>query len=207
VRVPDPDRATVILIVQGGQEESRMALTALTPPPATDAQVVIIARGEVRGDEVQSRPYLVLADPDGAMTAKLDVHGWPTALVIDKVGMELARVGGTAASLAVKLKAYTDSVAGRIDAATARQVATRPTVAGDAAVERAIATSRANGQAEALLAANRISEAKAILQQIVAADPRSSRSHYLLGRALELEGDHAAAAREYRAALDVAAGR
>jgi hypothetical protein len=198
VRVPDATRPTVILIVQANQEESRAALATLVTPK--NAQVLVVVRGGAGGDAFGQ--HAVISDSDGAITAQLDVHGWPTALILDKNGIELARVGGTANSLAMKLAAYTDLAAGRTDVSV-RAAATLPGVVGDDAVERAVAASHELRLAERLVESARFADARPILVRVLAGDPRSARAHYLLGRVLEGEGNWKAAAQEYRASREL----
>jgi predicted Zn-dependent protease len=47
-----------------------------------------------------------MADPDGTVAARLDVHGWPTALILRSDGMQIARIGGATESFSLKLAPY-----------------------------------------------------------------------------------------------------
>jgi hypothetical protein len=148
-------------------------------------------------------PWPVVIDSDGHICAELDVRGWPTAVVIAPDGTELARVGGTANSLALKLAAYVDLAAGRVDRATAeRRATTRTVVVGDKAVEGREALNRDLGHAEKLIAAGHYAEAKQLLTRILPSGHTSARGHYLMGLIFEREQDWQAAAREYRAMRD-----
>jgi predicted CXXCH cytochrome family protein len=206
VRVPDPNRPCVVLLMRGGQAESEAALKQLaaTAPDARLARVVVILNGEDAGQRVKSLklPWPTLDDASGQMAGELDVRGWPTALVIAKDGTEVARIGGTANSLAMKLSAYLDLAAGRVDRAAAERRATTREVVGDQAVEARSSASRDLYEAEQLIASGRFAEAKEILRRVLPQGYDPARAHYLMGRVLEHEQDWQGAAAEYRAMRD-----
>ena len=207
VVVPDARRPTVLVLARAGQEESERALKRVSAaaPDSRELQVVAVLTGPdaTRRAQTTPLPWPVIIDSDGRICAELDVHGWPMAVVIAPDGTELARVGGTANSLALKLAAYVDLAAGRVDRGTAeRRATTRVVVVGDEAVERRESLNRNLDYAEKLMAAGRYAEAKQLLTPILPSGHTSGRGHYLMGLILEREQNWQAAAREFRAMRD-----
>jgi predicted CXXCH cytochrome family protein len=206
VRVPDPRRPSVLLVARSGQAESERAIKLLgaTAPDARLADVVVIlgGAGADKAAEAMNVSCPIVLDADGTIAAELAVHGWPTALVITSDGTEIARVGGTASALAVKLPAYVDLAAGRVDRRNAERRATTREVVGDQAVESHSSASRDLHEAERLIAAGRFAEARQILVRILPQAHDSARANYLMGRVLEHEQDWPGAARHYRAMRD-----
>ena len=207
VHVPDSKRPTVLVLARAGQEESERALKRLpaAAPDGRELQLVAILTGPdaTRRAQTAPLPWPVIIDSDGRICAELDVHGWPTAVVIAPDGTELARVGGTANSLALKLAAYVDLAAGRLDRSTAeRRATTRTIVVGDRTVERRESLNRDLDHAERLIAAGQYAEAKQVLTRILPRGHTSSRGHYLTGLVFEREQNWQAAAAEYRAMRD-----
>jgi hypothetical protein len=164
--------------------------------------VILNGAGAAEAVKTMRLPFPIVLDVDGAIAGELAVHGWPTALVITSDGTEIARVGGTANSLALKLAAYVDLAAGRVDRATAERRATTHEVVGDRVVESRSSASRELYEAERLIAAGRFVEAKQILVRVLPQGHDPARANYLMGRVLEHEQDWAGAARHYRAARD-----
>jgi hypothetical protein len=82
---------------------------------ARSAHVVVILGGSDAGERAKTMnlPVPIVSDADGQLASELDVHGWPTAIVISTDGTEIARVGGTANSLAMKLAAYVELASGK----------------------------------------------------------------------------------------------
>src|SRR4029079_4726233 len=115
-----------------------------TAPDARSAHVVVILGGSDAGERAKTMnlPVPIVPDADGQLASELDVHGWPTAIVISTDGTEIARVGGTANSLAMKLAAYVELASGQVDLATAKRRATTRNVVGDRAVELKSAAAR-----------------------------------------------------------------
>jgi predicted CXXCH cytochrome family protein len=203
VHVPHRDRPSVLLLALGGQEESEQALKRLTSsaPEAQLAQIIVILGGLNATERAKTinLPFPILLDADGRLASELEVHGWPTAVVITSGGAEIARVGGTANSLAMKLAAYLDVASGRVDRITAARRATTRDVVGDRTAENNSWASRELYAAEQLIASGRFDQAKQILPRILAQRYDPARAHYLMGRVLEHEQDWQGAAREYRA--------
>jgi len=92
----------------------------------------------------------------------------PAAYELCSDGAEIARVGGTANSLAMKLGAYLDLASGRVDRTTAARRATTHDVVGDRTAEESSSASRNLYAAEQLIAAGRFDDAKPILGRMLA---------------------------------------
>jgi tetratricopeptide (TPR) repeat protein len=175
-----------------------------------------------------------LADADGSIAAELDVHGWPTLLIISASGIELARLSGSPETAPVALPAYVDLAAGkmqalRVDTAAhgivGDKTATKNArdvrkveyliVSGNADEALKLLMSLPEGAlvpwrhnllgARALAMLNRWPEAKQAAEAALAQNGDLAEAHYLLGQFYERANDWRRAAAEYRAAMSGAA--
>jgi predicted Zn-dependent protease len=74
----------------------------------------------------------IIADPDGKLAGQLAVHGWPTALVIQSDGLQVARIGGAPESFAFKLAPYLDVATKKLDRVIVEaQLAAKPKMVSD----------------------------------------------------------------------------
>jgi predicted CXXCH cytochrome family protein len=114
VTLPDPTRPTILLLVCTNADAGKLAACA---SPKRAELVVLIACG-VDAEKITALDDVpVIVDRDLAVADALDVHGWPTAVVLRPDGIEVARLSGDPQTLAWKLPPYVDLAAGIIDRA------------------------------------------------------------------------------------------
>jgi tetratricopeptide (TPR) repeat protein len=231
IHIPDPNRPT-LLVLLGPQQLADDGIIKAISTAATDtrrAQVVLIECGPSESPSCDSFPWPVVADPDRKISSGLDVHGWPTVLVLQSDGLEVARIGGCSESLALKLGPYLELAARTVDRAAVERKLTTNAIVGEGAgrdlleAQRSISDKKPNealkllGQAierrpesinlrlataRALIDLGRDDEAKNVLRVILDHSPDLPEAHYLMGLIHEHAGDWQAAAKHYRAAVD-----
>jgi predicted CXXCH cytochrome family protein len=239
ITIPGGDRPTVIALVRADpstQSDDVLNLLTITLKDRADWRMIVVRSGVAAGATTAApamplRNCFTLADADGSIASELDVHGWPTTLVVTAAGVEIARLSGAPESLPIKLPAYLDLADGKITSATT-QVAVQ-TIVGDEAekkgaheirrVEMLITSGKPNEAlklllklpdgampawqynllgARALAALNRWPEAKSAAEAALAEHANLPQAHFLLGQVYEHAGDWPRAAAEYRAAID-----
>lgn len=143
VQVPDPNRPTLLLMLRMEQPQSRKAIeqvkSALAEVP--NVQVLAIVSGPEAADKLKEYakdlPWPVAGDPDYSLIGRINVHVWPTAIIVGKDGIEVARLRGLGQSFAAHLGAYLAFATGTIDQATLQQRLTATAVVGDSAQQMA----------------------------------------------------------------------
>jgi predicted CXXCH cytochrome family protein len=177
ITVPDPKQPTVLLFARAGQTEPGEVLALLDQVRQRSRLVVILSgpgadeqAGESRNSSELGVP--VIADGDSLLAAQQGVYGWPVTLVVSSDGSELARIRGTPQSLAMKLTAYLDFAAQRIDAQQLAEKISRdePAEASDLSkkTQRMLATARQ------LLADGNVEQARSVLTEALKLEPRSA---------------------------------
>ncbi|MAE67308.1 MAG: hypothetical protein CMJ18_23855 [Phycisphaeraceae bacterium] len=114
VQIPDPRRTSVLLFVRGFDRGTVEAAEAIRTAGPTDAEVgfllIVSGKDALRcARELASRNLpdaRVIVDEEGALSDRLEVRAWPTALVVSEDGFLLGRLGGAPPSLSLKLGAY-----------------------------------------------------------------------------------------------------
>jgi hypothetical protein len=229
IQVPDPSRPTLLVLLGPQQfaDEGIIKAVSSAVPDASRAQVVLIECGPSENDSCNALPWPVVSDPDRKISSELDVHGWPTALVVQSDGLEVARIGGASESLALKLGPYLELAARTLDrAAVQRKLATNTIVGEGAARElfearRLISAAKPRealkllekaferhpdsvdlrvATARALIDLGHYDDAKSVLKAVLDHSPNLPDAHYLMGLIHENAGDWQAAAKSYRAA-------
>lgn len=144
VSVPARDRVSVLAFVRGGQPQSQLALRQIQSAAEQKGEVEVVvllsgphAEGQVDAIRRAAGDWKIVLDPQFALSGKLNVHAWPTTVVIGKDGRELAHLAGAPASLRSDLSAHLDFAGGRIDAATLQQRLENHQVVGDSSHEAA----------------------------------------------------------------------
>ncbi len=130
IKVPAPDRPTVLLFVRAEQAQSMEALDDVQKVAANvPAQVILVFSGPQANEQAaaltQSKKYSwpIVLDPDFATSGKMSVHVWPTTLVVHSDGRQLAHLAGTPSSFPNDLSAYLEFGAGKLnDAALAQRL-------------------------------------------------------------------------------------
>lgn len=124
VKVPQADRPTLLLFLMAGQPQSQGALeqvaAALGPKPSVAVVAVVTGpQAEAEAKALKGKlPAAAVLDPDYALAGKMGVRAWPTTLLIQSDGQELAHLAGLAKSFAKDLAGYLDFAAGKIDRET-----------------------------------------------------------------------------------------
>jgi tetratricopeptide (TPR) repeat protein len=167
VAVPAPDRTTVLAFVRPDQPQSRQAIeqiaSAVARTGASAVQVVVVVSGPDAPEKAKAlvgngtRPWPVVVDADYAASGKLNVHVWPTTLLVRPDGEQTAHLPGLAKSFESDLSAHLAFASGQIDQkGLDERLATRPIVADSP--EHAAA--RHAQVAERLLAKGQVDDAR-----------------------------------------------
>lgn len=116
INIPAGDKPTVILFYRPEQRQSQDALVAL-PKALEDrssTQTLVVVSGPYSADAIRS-PYPIVLDRDYTLSGRLNVHAWPTTLLISPKGDALAHVGGIGPGYVLEVGAYAAFVSGDID--------------------------------------------------------------------------------------------
>ena len=201
VRVPHPDRTTILAFLMTDQSRSDKAMEHLCRliGDGLDKQVQVVAVVSGQGAEVNARkidknrwPWTIVADPQYDLSGSLHVRAWPTTVVVGRGGEPLGQISGLPSSYAKNVGAYLEFAVGKID----RQALDKRLVS------HAIVTSTA-GQVAArhlevglrLLERGQINEARQSLQRGLKAVPDDTGLRLAMARVHLLSGqaDHASA--------------
>jgi thioredoxin-like negative regulator of GroEL len=145
-----------------------------------DARVIVLA-GPDAVRTVKPADWSIVTDKDGALAAELEVRGYPTILVLKPDGLEIARIAGSAESLAVKLPAYLDLAAGKIDAAQVQNKLVTRDLVGDGPDKQAARDVRT---IELLIDTNKPADALTLLMKLPDGAIPNWRHNYLGARIL-----------------------
>lgn len=117
------DRPSVVAFVRADQDQSKAALKQIlaATPDAKAVQVVVILSGPSATELAKqlkadiSKDWPIAADPDFAATGKMNIHVWPTTLVIKPDGTQVAHLAGMPKSFTTELAAYLEYANGKLD--------------------------------------------------------------------------------------------
>lgn len=116
------DRPSVVAFVRADQDQSKAALKQiLAVADAKAVQVVVILSGPAATELAKklkadiSKDWPIAADPDFAATGKMNIHVWPTTLVIKPDGTQVAHLAGMPKSFTTELAAYLEYASGKLD--------------------------------------------------------------------------------------------
>jgi len=121
VTVPDENQPTVLVFVRADQKRSidMMGQTRTVLGASPDAQVVAVVSGDKANAEqlrdAAEWPWRLVADPDHKASGRMLVFAWPSAVVVDAKGAQVAHIGGLPEAYSKDLRAYLDFSHGRID--------------------------------------------------------------------------------------------
>lgn len=124
VRVPQADKTSLLVFLMADQPQSLKEAEVITAAVAArqGVQVVTLVSGQQAEAAAKSLkgklPGEIVVDKDYAVAGKMSVRAWPTTLVIQSDGQELAHMAGLAKSFAKDLDAYLDFATGKIDRET-----------------------------------------------------------------------------------------
>jgi Flp pilus assembly protein TadD len=136
ITIPAADQPTVMIFIRPDQPHSRLKLQqAQTVLKAdTAARVVLVVSGRHEGQAATlmqpgSPDWPVVLDPEYALSGASGVHVWPTTLVVNSEGREVAHLAGLGKSFANDLRAHLEHALGQIDdAGLERRLAMRQVV-------------------------------------------------------------------------------
>lgn len=123
------DRPTAVLFIRPDQPQSRGALEQFRAvmEAAKDIAALVVISGadaELRARTAALELKLawpVIADPDFAASGAMNVHVWPTTVVIDPAGREVGHLASLPSLYSRQLEAYLDAARGKLDAAQLNQ--------------------------------------------------------------------------------------
>ena len=124
VQVPHAEKPTLLVFFMADQPQSQKEAEEITAAVGAhpEVQVVTLVSGqqaEASAKALKGKlPGAVVLDKDYALAGKMSVNAWPTTLLIQPDGQELAHLAGFAKSFARDLEAYLDFSAGKIDRET-----------------------------------------------------------------------------------------
>ena len=197
VSVP-ADRPSVLAFIRADQDLTRQVLAAIqkTVVDTRMAQVVLIFSGPLAEKQAQqqawenSQNWPIVADSAFSASGKLNIHVWPTTLVINPTGQEVAHLAGATRNFSQELEAYLALAAGKIDKQGLEQRLTTREVIIDGPRERAARHVR---MAQQFFSQERTSQAKAELDKALALQPDDAASKLLMSKLLVAEGKPAEA--------------
>jgi tetratricopeptide (TPR) repeat protein len=137
--VPQQDRPSLLLFVRGDQPQSkqavRLAKEAAKSVAPLQAMIILSSPQDITSpakvaESLEWTGSMVL-DPGYVASGAMGIHVWPTALVVDKTGAQVAHLGGISGSYSKELDAYLAFAGGKIDAAALKQRLGVSDVVGD----------------------------------------------------------------------------
>jgi predicted CXXCH cytochrome family protein len=231
VTIPAGNRPVVMLLVradQPSQENRALNLLQAALKDRGDVGVIVVRTGVEAIASPPTTPatthHSIVADVDGSISSELDVHGWPTLLVITGSGVELARMSASETT-AMTLPAYADLAAGKMPSTRPQGVVGAEPFSKSARDVRRIEYLIDSGKAgealkllmnlpdaalppwrhnllgaRALAMLNRWPEAKDAAEAALTRNPGLPEAHFVLGQYYEHAQNWPRAAAEYRAA-------
>ncbi len=132
VAVPVDGKTSLVLFIMPNQGRSNTAMAQLRAILNEDGrldavQPLAVVSGHDAGlgaaalAEAQTWPWPVVIDPDYKASGLLTVRVWPTTVLIDAAGKQIAHLPGLRESYTKDLHAYLDFAAGTIDEQTLQQ--------------------------------------------------------------------------------------
>jgi tetratricopeptide (TPR) repeat protein len=115
------ERSAVVLFVRPDQRQSETAIEQVQAIIGELDDVMVIA--VVSGAEAALRahtaklPFRVVADPDFAASGAMNVHAWPSTVIVGPDGAEILRIAGMSSLYAKTVAAHIELARGKIDRA------------------------------------------------------------------------------------------
>jgi Flp pilus assembly protein TadD len=128
----------------------------------------------------------VVLDPDYAACGKMSVHVWPTTVLVNASGQQVAHLAGISNTYAKELEAYLAFASGVIDKAALTQKLAANNVIGDSSGQ---AASRHLQVADRLLEKGHVAEAQDELAEGLKKEPASVPLKVRMAKVLLLKGD------------------
>jgi hypothetical protein len=184
VHAPDPDRPSVLLFLGREQSQDERLLKTIKESivaPERATVIAIICGADAKIAPAPDLPWPTVLDPEGKLAGELQIHGWPTGIVLQSDGVQVVRIGGAPESFALKLSPYIDLAAKKLDQAALEQQLNRRTLVGDGPDRTPMRNLR---RAEQMLADGRPQEAETLLVEALKVQPDSVALRVALVRAL-----------------------
>jgi tetratricopeptide (TPR) repeat protein len=129
IKVPAAAKPTVVLFLAAGQNQSEQVVALVKAAIGAAAEVQVVA--VVSGTEAEAAAkklaeggqiaWPVVADGEYAASGKMNVHVWPTTVVVRADGEQVAHLAGISKAYAKDLESYLAFAAGKIDAEGLKQ--------------------------------------------------------------------------------------
>jgi thioredoxin-like negative regulator of GroEL len=193
VEVPVARRISVIAFVRAGQAQSDELLQLLPGvlKDAIDLQVLLIVDGENAAEQARSLKqgkvnarWPIVVDAEFAASGQFNVHVWPTTVVVDPSGNQVAHIAGLSQSCASDLKAYLDFAAHKIDQAALTQALARHDVVADNPEQ---AAARHLQVAKRLIEGRQLDEARLQIEQGLKLKPDDAQLRLALAKVMLLQ--------------------
>jgi predicted CXXCH cytochrome family protein len=133
VVIPDANQPTLLLFLGNETDLAKQIIASLqqnSDEPLPTKAIVFFCGPSAQSsdrDAVVPKNWPIVADPEYAISRKLNVVGWPTTILVGTDSTEIARIAGGADSLSVRLRPYLEFAHKRIDsAALDRRLASHP---------------------------------------------------------------------------------
>jgi hypothetical protein len=181
------DRPSVIAFVRPDQEQSKQAIKQIKPivPDPKATQVIVVVSGPLAAQSVAEfardlpQGWSTVADPEFAASGQMNIHVWPTTLVVKADGTQIAHLAGLPKSFANELHAYLDLALGKIDEAALQQKLTTNDIVTDGPEQ---AAARHLQVAQRMLEQGHIDQARAELNEGLKDVPQSPILQLTLAR-------------------------
>lgn len=192
--VPAADRPTMVLFVRADQPQSRQAVRQALPivQAAGNVQQILVLSGhqdmataQKLAQQMQWNGGVVL-DPDYAASGQMHIHVWPTTVLVNAKGEQVAHLAGVSNVYANELEAYLAFAAGTIDRAALTQKLATNKVVGDSNEQMA---SRHLQVADRLLERGKVAEAKGELEEGLKLEPNSASLKLAMAKLMLIQGD------------------
>jgi thioredoxin-like negative regulator of GroEL len=191
---PDSKRPTVALFVMPSQPRTHDAIVQLTPVlrDVQNVQVLVVvsgasaAAGAARVKSEESCTWPVVIDRDYGLSGLLNVHAWPTTVLVSGQGEVLAHVAGLPKHYAKNMETHLAFAAGKIDRVEFEKRLASPELIVDDPKSMA---SRHLQVAQRLLEKGLVEQARVELEKSLRLNPDSPTLQLALVRALLTLGD------------------
>ena len=201
VTIPaESKRPTVVLFVMPTQPRTHDVLAQLTPVirAAEDVQIVVVISGEMapqgaaRVKSEESCTWPIVTDPDYTLSGLLNVHAWPTTVIVLGGGEVVAHLAGLPKHYAKNMDTHLALASGKIDRAEFEKRISQPELIVDDPKQMA---SRHLQVALRLLDKGLVEPARVELDKSLRLQPLSPALQLSQTRALLMLGDADRAAR------------
>lgn len=137
INIPTGDKITVLLFYRPGQQQSDEALKQLADILGKrPVQPLLVISGPPANKQPAST-YPMIQDADYSLSGKMQVHAWPTTVIVSPKGDVVAHVAGTGPGYALEASTYLAFIAGEINHDTMEQRLASPDEVKDSPAQAA----------------------------------------------------------------------